>query len=490
MILLRNYNIFLNYTSDPASQMSHLILNFKGSINFIFCEVCQMSYKEIFADIYKKHKYQILILLSVALIWSAFLFFGQIRTASADTVLNTPSALSLETFGSSSAELATSVMETVGVSADPYTVLTFIGIVSRLNEHFGWNLNISPGLMKYDVIFAMVAILFCISKISKCFGSTKALSMIHFSEIEKWVGLIFTVLLSSSVFIDLVTRNSTAMAGPALFACTAGMPGSASAASGAITGIAFMVLSFFITLLSWIIYYIVKLFFDFLDIITLPLSAFPGATFVYETVKTAGVISVMTAIMFFPVIGLVLCLLIIITAAVFFKKSYAAMLYFRKIYLKPFFRGIFGYSETIPLVHKKFPSRVEKLFPESEITLALPVYNIKALETPKIRRYTRLWLVCSNREMFLCLPSFKKKDGFVTFFSSLPKHPVYLKKSRRFLEIFCTPEGEDMNRKYARIRKNYHLVLSKEYSKRIDEILSVSGYSLYTPVKKHRKKKQ
>lgn len=446
-----------------------------------------MTYKELFSDIFRRHKYQILFLTAAALIWSVFLFPGSCHTAFADTALNTPSALSLESFGSSSAELATSLMETIGVSADPYAVLTFIGTASRLSDYFGWNLNISPGLMQYDVLFIMVAILFGISKISKCFGTTKALTMIHFGEIEKWVGFLFTVLLSSSAFIGYVTGNSSA-AIPHVYAWVhAAAPGTSAVVFSAAANVLLIVLSFLITLTSWAVYYLVKLFFDFLDIITLPLSMIPGATFLYEAVKTTGVLAVMLAIMFFPVIGLILCILIVITAAFFFKKSYAAMLYFRKIYFKPFFRGIFGYSQDIPLIHKKCPGKVKKLFPEASVTLALPVYNIKALKEPRIKRYVRMWLVCSCGQMYLCLPAFKKKNGFVTEFTNAPEHPVYLKKSRRFFELFCTLPDEDMTKKFAKLSKEYHLVLSKEYTKRMDEIYRISGYAEYIPVKGRRR---
>lgn len=429
-----------------------------------------MTYKEIFADIYKTHRYRILLLVSAALIWSLFLFPADSRTAAADTLLHAPSALSLDSFGSSSADLATSLMEAIGVSADPYTVLTFIGTASRLNDHFGWNLNISPGLMKYDIIFIMVAILFAVTKISKCFGTTKALSMIQFGEIEKWIGFLFTALLSSSIFIDFVTSGSLAFAAgsSAVFVSTA-------------SNVLLAVLSFAVTLLSCAVYYLVKLFFDFLDVITLPLSIVPGATFLYEAVKTLGVLSVMLAIMFFPVIGLTLCILIVVTAAFFFKKSYTAMRYFKKVYFKPFFRGFIGYSKDIPLVHKKIPGKVKKRFPGAAITLALPVYNLQTLTAPHIKRYAKLWLVCADGCMYLYYPALKSGKDFLTLFTNEPEHPVFIKPSRRFYEIFCTPENEDMTLKFSKIKKEYHLVLSKEYTGRIQDILSACGYTEYIP---------
>lgn len=441
-----------------------------------------MTYRELFQDIYNRYKYHILFFISAALIWSIFLFPCRFFTVNADTVLNTPSSLSLDSFGSSSAELATAFMETIGVSADPYAVLTFIGAASRLNDYFGWNLNISPGMMKYDVIFIMVLILFCISKISKCFGTTKALSMIHFGEIEKWVGFLFTALLSSSIFIGYVTDGT--------FVAQAAGPDCAAVTVSALTNALLIVLSFVITLLSWTVYYLVKLFFDFLDIITLPLSMIPGATFLYETVKTLGVLAVMLAIMFFPIIGLILCILIVITAIFFFRKSYAAMLYFRKIYIKPFFRGIFGYSKDIPLVHQRCPGKLKKLFPDASVSLALPVYNIKTLKSPLLKRYTNLWLICADGQMYLWHPALKTKNSFLTLFSNVPEHPVFIKKSRRFFEIFCTLPNEDMNRKFAKIPKEYHLVLSKEYTRRLAEIYCITGFTEYIPFKKPGRKER
>ncbi len=441
-----------------------------------------MTYRELLKDIYKRYQYHILFFISAALIWSIFLFPFQFSTVNADTVINTPSSLSLESFGSSSAELATAFMETIGVSADPYAVLTFIGTASRLNDYFDWNLNISPGIMKYDVIFIMVLILFSINKISKCFGTTKALSMIHFGEIEKWVGFLFTALLSSSVFIDYVTDGS--------FVAQAAGPGCAAVTASTFTNALLIVLSFIITLFSWTVYYLVKMFFDFLDIITLPLSMIPGATFLYEAVKTLGILAVMLTIMFFPIIGLVLCILIVVTAVFFFQKSYAAMLYFRKIYIKPFFRGIFGYSKDIPLVHQKYPGKLKKLFPDASISLALPVYNIKTLRSPLLKKYTKLWLICADGQMYLWHPALKTKNSFLTLFSNIPGHPVYIKKSHRFFEIFCTLPSEDMNQKFAKISKEYHLVLSKEYTHRLTEIYCITGFAEYIPFKKPSKKKR
>lgn len=445
-----------------------------------------MSYAELFADIYKRYKYHILFFLAVALIWSMFLFPLGFYTVSAESIISAPSALSLDSFGSSSAVLATSLMETIGVSVDPYTALTFIGVVSRLNEHFGWNLNIDPGLMQNNIIFIMVAILFLVTKISKCFGSTKALTMIHFSEIEKWVGLIFTALLSSSAFINFVTTytsTSQAIAPIAILGTAATMGGIFSTALLTVTSV-------LITLLSWVTYYLVKMFFDFLDIITLPLTLIPGTTFLYEGIKTLGVFSVMIVIMLEPLIGLFLCLAIVIIAAVFFKKSYTAMLYFRKIYIKPFFQGAFGYSRQIPLVHKKFPAKLKKAFPNATITLALPVYNLKSLKSPLLKKYTCLWLICADHQMYLAHSARKKEMCFITQLSNVPNHPVYLKKSRRFYEIFCILPTENMNRSFIRIHKEYHLVLSTEYRKRLDEIYEITGYTKYVPYKKPKKRKQ
>lgn len=441
-----------------------------------------LSYKKIFLDIYCKNKRTILLLTSIALFWSMFLFPCCYYSATADTVINTPSALNIDSFGGSAAVLATSLMETIGVSADPYAVLTFIGIVSRLNDYFEWNLNIHPGLMKNDIIFAMIAIMFLITKISKCFGSTKALSMIHFGEIEKWVGLIFTFLLSSSIFIDFVTQSApNAYAASTAISMTAG---------GIFTSIFFTILSFIITLISWIIYYIVKMFFDFLDIISLPLSAIPGATFLYETIKTTGILLVMTAIMLAPVIGLILCTLILITAIFFFRKSYAAMLYFRRIYFKSFLHGIFGYKKILPLTQPKIIKKLQKYFPNSSITLTLPVYNMITLKVPLLKKYVRSFLVCADDKIYLCHLALRKKRSFIIPFSNEVSHPIYIKKSLRFFEIFSTLENENMEQKWNKVRKIYHFVFSKEYINQIEKIYQITGFGEYKPYKNSNSKTQ
>ena len=177
-----------------------------------------------------------------------------------------------------------------------------------------------------------------------------------------------------------------------------------------------------------------------LDVLQNILSFIPFSSVVCEVIKTALVVAIFAINVIYPPAGYVINIIVFIICCLLFKACYNAVEYLKKIYIYPFFVGIFGYKEDYPLKKKHLPFRVKKAFKErlSDVKAVIPLYTIKKPRKYdlKLKLYERVWLVVVGEETGIL---FRKYNGQRNYFFKINTEEMpdtYLRKGFRFFELY------------------------------------------------------
>lgn len=375
-------------------------------------------------------------------------------------------------------KLAGSYSSVVGVSCEPFTALLFLGVVENVNKWCGSPLEIASTPAANPIVLIVVLIFFIASKLMKSNEATKVLGLCTLGELEKYLGLVFILVIGVINVVgitDVFTTNTVAAA------VTIPNPN-----SNIFIGIFSAVFSIFMSVASVIVFFIVKTVMFGIDAIQACFSFVPGSGFVFEFLQSIFVCVLLTVNVLFPWVGVAVNALVFIICCFCFRMCYVAEEYVRKIYIKPFFAGINGYNVEFPLVSRKLPKKIRKIYEEKDvpIVLAIPGYAVKKKETEsfKLKFFTKVWIVSDGNENIV----FARKRAISGKFNELVLQnkeikPVYIKKSFRYLEIYSVPNAE------TRKKKDFKIVFSKEYQARLDTIVSIFKFEDYNLIKAQEK---
>lgn len=442
---------------------------------------------------YKKHKKIILAYVCICVFLAVFCgpFLNAympgraLATAVPETSLSeseTLSTLTKQILGNSISAIAGGYASVVAISCEPFTALLFLGIIENVNRWCGYPLDMVSTPAGNPIVLLVITIFFAASKLMKSNETTQIFGMVTLGELEKYLGLVFILVLG----ILNVTGISTGVMNAIV---SAAGPETVSEPSAAvwITGIS-IAWSVILSIVSVAVYFIIKTVMSGLDVIQMSLSFIPGSAFVFEAAKSLFAIFLVTINVICPPLGIAFNIIVFIIGCCLFRVCYNATRYFNSIYFRPLLKRIKGFDPHVSLISKKLPKRIRKycVTENLEPQTAIPVYSLKYVGEEKVRRFDRWWLVVDhNVPYFIKKRAGKKKVRKLAFLNTY-EQPVYIRKGLWYYEIFSFLPGEkNMTKKHP--KKEFSFSMSPEYLYKIQEIMNLTGYEDYSSIQAEKK---
>lgn len=446
---------------------------------------------KILFEEYKKHKAVVLTYICLCIFCSVFCgpfmnknMISTVHATEAATTLTESETLSTLTdqfLGNSISSIAGSYASVVAISCEPFTALLFLGIIENINRWCGSPLAMMSTPAGNPIVLLVIAIFWAASKLMKSNETTQIFGMITLGELEKYLGLVFILVLG----ILNVTGISTGV----VHAVVSAAPDAVSSGGQVawITGLS-MAWSVALAILSVAVYFIMKTVMSGLDVIQVSLSFIPGSAFFFETMKSLFAIFLVFVNVICPPLGIALNIIIFIIGCILFRTCYRATRYFNKIYIKPLFKRIKGFDPQISLINKKLPKRIRKYCRAQNIVvdMAIPVFPLKYVGEEKVHKYERWYMVVTqDKTEFMRKRMGKKRVRRLTWENTY-QQPVYIRKGLWYYEIFSfLPDADNLAKK--RPKKEFSFALSMEYFYRHEEILKLTGFENYNLVREAQK---
>lgn len=444
---------------------------------------------QILFDEYKKHKKFVLLYVGLCVFMSVFCGpflenWFSIKAHATETLTEgeTLSTLTTAILGNSISAIAGSYSSVVAISCEPFTALLFLGIIENINNLCGNPLSMVSTPAGNPVVLAVITVFFIASKLMKSNETTQVFGMVTLGELEKYLGLVFILVLG----ILNVTGLSTAAVGAVVMAASPETAGAVE--QTAFVTVISVIFSVMFAVLSLAVYFIMKTVMAGLDVVQMGLSFIPGSSFFFETCKTLFAAFLVIVNVICPPLGIAFNIIVFIIGCILFKYCYRAGRYFENIYVKPIFKRIKGFDPKISFIHKKLPKKLKKYFEKESINpnLAIPVYPLKYVGEEKVHKFDRWWLVSDGTKTSYIRTRRGKKRVRKLTWKNTYQQTIYIRKGLWSYEIFSyISHPDNMAKKFP--KKEFSFALSMEYMCRLEEILQLTGYTDYTLVQEERK---
>ena len=178
--------------------------------------------------------------------------------------------------------------------------------------------------------------------------------------------------------------------------------------------------------------------------------------------------------LFSPILSVIISLVLMVVGVLLFRKLSTLSTYYNYIYVKPLWKAIRHRDELSPLVHRKFPRRGHKQYPNVE--LAVPVFSMRPIR--KLKKRELAWLILKDGEPYLVrMKPLRKNQEIPLSELNVHKDELYLQKTFRFTRLLT----ED---------KHIELIISNEYSNQWQKMLEWLKVSDFKVVEERRKQEK
>ena len=437
---------------------------------------------EILLTEYKKHKKLIISYMIICMVLS--FFAGSMipkaaehrvyatEFAGSDTLLELNEAV----LGDRLNALAGDYSGSVSISAEPFTALLFLSIVSNVNKLADNPLNMPPLPLDKPWILAIIAVFFVASKFMKSNSTTSVFGVCTLGYLEKFLGTLCILVIGIVSVVTVSVQGGSAVAEAAVNASSSASSGGGNIVIGALSAL----FSAFMGLMSLIVNFIVRTVFKGFEALQVIFGTIPFVAFLCEAGK-AGLVLFLCAInVWFPVAGYVLNIIVFAACCALFRVCYYASKYFENIYFLPFIRKIFNLRDSITLIPKRIPRRLRKALERDNINpdFVIPAFVKRRHRNSilRVRPLRRLWLVHSAEGTKLFFNRYNREKNYFLKFDQSSEAEMFLNKGFTLYEIFrYIPTEKNMKKK--RPVKDFSLVFSKDYTAYIDEIIGLTGYT-------------
>lgn len=368
----------------------------------------------------------------------------------------------------------------IAISQSPFISLTVLsGIGNQINskpDTIFANMPMADMVKELPIansdVFWVLLVITVIKLLLSLFKGTKVLSDAILGKLENWGGTIASVLIPFFVLPDvpmqtaeLVTVN---LSGTLLFATPLL---STNIAVYLISNL----ISFIVSALSYVIYFTMKTMILAIDILAFLFSVIPGSQATFTVIKNVVVFAFTLIACADPYTSSFIGIVILLIAFYVFEKARRLEMYYRKIYIIPFYNAIFRRSLTIPIILEKMPRGVEKEFGEIEICLEAFMMNKK-----KSGFYKRelCYFIRDNDINYV----FKKRLLRKTLKIELESE-IYIEKCFQFMRIFTDENLHISQRKIS-------LVLRREHNKNIPELIDTADLIDYNELLEEREQQK
>lgn len=435
-----------------------------------------MTYREIFSEIYKNNKKFILFCITMCLVFS-MLCYGGAFAVNADDMSGAEIAVS---FGGSFGKVVAPVIS-VGYFEGIDTSWTMVILSgTSLLAKAGHNVGIkqleildgfSYGVFENTFISIFLLVWFGLPLLMKALGKTQVLG-IAIENMKELNGL-FVAFISMSMMIS----NTNPMVK---------VRAASGAAAAVKSGMNFIV-CFLVLIVTLIVYFLVRYFFAFIDIVMIPVCTFvPFASVFMVIMKFAAICLMILMAKYAPWMYFLVSAIVILISALMFRTAYMAIRYFENIYAKPLFRRIFkGFDQNIPLISPKAPKTIGEYLNGRNIQMLIPVYLLIPIPNVKaMHKWQRWWMVSECGQTYLVKKSLFDKECVQIPLVHTPSQKLFINQFITYHEIFnIYGSEENIVKKIKRVPKYSHIVFSREYSYRYGEILGLTGFVDYRQYK-------
>jgi len=333
-------------------------------------------------------------------------------------------------------------------------ILAILGDYSLLPNGMG---GADFGLLGYSWIFRIVILIWCVlSILPRYFGVTRIGGLCIERINDKYVG---TVVIILNIFPRLLqyTPAESAMAAE---------PGQLASLGAAVrpVGIAYSLLTFLGLCLMLAMYYVIRLFMMFIDILILPVNCLiPGTSLLVETAKFIFSIFMAVNSIFNPVVFIVFYAIILILSLIFFKKAYLAVKYFKNVYMLPLWHKMSGSNNACIPVSNKIPGKVLRYLSNRQCKYIIPIYATKVPASyAQIDRFDQLWMVIyMNNAVSVCKPY---KDSVIEIpLENTFESKMFINNSLLYIELFKVYSEQGLGARVKNAQKGIQYVISKDY---------------------------
>ena len=447
-----------------------------------------MTYSHIFKNVYYDNKKLLRIYLTICVVASVF-FFGTTEVLFATEDFTTSEVVA--TLGGNFGVLFAPFMQSFLAAIDtPSALLLLSGASVALDlipvetldsvgnfigaENLESLSYYSFGLLDSNIFRILCVVWFIVSKLARSNRVTYSTGLV-LEDIENKIGAFVNIVVALSQFLANL---------PAVTTVQAASEGSQATSSPSPVLTAFLCIIFLIGILA--VYFFVRWLFYFIDIILIPIcSLVPFSATALETGKTVLIAVMMAISVLQPYIFVFIAIVTLIISIVLFKKIYVTVRYFKRIYVRPFFKRFVGYDTEIPLVSPQVPKKVTEALQNVPADIVIPVYLINRILGHKYtHRHDCWWYVHTQTAQVLLKPRLFKKGCYCIPLTDTSGQKMFIKKSLRFFEIFnLLGTEENIGKPLHKVRKKIHFVFSKEYLHRYETMKQLTGYIDYTKYK-------
>ena len=405
--------------------------------------------------IFKEHLHIIVLLL-------VFSFIATSSTAYNNTGSNIYTNEEISILGGAFAPL-------ISLSSSPFIALTILsgagaflnsGVVNPEDASFLQTLTQLP--ISTTGVFIFFLLVTIASFLLNLLGPTKIFSDATLGKLENYIGIIASI--GGTFILSSVTAVYAAE--------TAGLGlGSSYLGSYILTH----VISFFLAVLAYIVYIVIKTMIMAIDILAFLFSPIPGLSALFTITKHTTIGLYTWFALANPIAASIVGLICLVIAFLVFRAAKRLELYYRKIYIIPFFNALFRRDLIVPLVPKKMPYGLAKEFLKN-IDICIEGFFMNKVS--KFYKRELCYFVRSEGKNYL----FKKRFLGKTIKNEI-NGDVYIEKCFRFIRVF-TDESLNMN------LRNVCLVLRREHSKNKIELIEKARLIDYNLILEERRRKK
>ncbi len=441
----------------------------------------KMTYGQIFSEIYSKNKRYIYFCLTLCIFFSV-LFYGNMTSLNAGDIDGTGIVTSM---GGSFGQALGPIVSTGMFGGIDLSWMMIIMCASSLGATYGGSAGImgldklsgfSFGVFENTYVCIFLLVWFGVPLILKAFSKTNAIGCAIEASQKKVNGVMMIIIVMSQMIAN-VTPDSTVEAAGSV----RGVLG-----SGITAFVCLMVL-----LVTFIIYFLVRYLFSLIDIIMVPVCTLvPFVSFLWVGAKLAFMGVLIFMAVYVPGFFVVISAILVIVSAFLFRTAYMAVRYFENIYVKALFKKIFGgYDQNKPLLVPKVPSRVREFLKDRQVQMVIPVYVLREFPNLKgMHKWDRFWMVAENGSVYIIKPVFGKKECMQIPLCATPAQKMFINAFLPYYEIFNIYGSEEAIAKtFKKVPKMFHIVFSKEYFYRYQEIRNITGFTDYAEYKEYLK---
>lgn len=397
--------------------------------------------------------------------------FGADIAADTETQVNTTLGENMEYYaGIFSTTVTTSVNPTATLA-----VLSVVGMVENSHVYFPntkWLIKLDD--MLENVPFVRTAETLPISNptaaviltvitialyVMRSVAAAKAFSEATIDKVEQTLGYVVTVALS---LLPLAQTEIASAADPA------------QPAKKYMTAFSYMILAVIAVLSAIFNALVYMVIYNCIDAVEFIAVAIPvnGANLVTEILKMILHAVLVVLQIFSPVLSVIFSVILLIVGIVLFRILTVMMTYYKYVYIQPLMKAIFHHGDASQAVHKKFPRKAQKLYPD--VVLAVPIFSMND-HYGILKKREMLWLVDKNPGVCLMrMRRFRKPLEIDIASINRKGDPLYLHKAVRFNRI-CTED------------RRVELIFSSEYSDRFADLLTELDLSDYQIVLNRKK---